>query len=351
MLNQQNHLSLRLARLKSPEELDQKGEWLTFVFSKSGTGKFISKTATQRLLPGDTFVVNAAGGGKLAVADGKPEFAFWIFSASFENLLPLFGSHEISLLHNLTDTLKNPKVYAANSPLAAECLRLVGTIPDQFDLNHRGQVIRIAATILSLEFKAAQTQRSGYVRSENHMVQVFEKLTATEIINLSVGELAEKFSCSRRHLNRLFHQHFGVSVAALRMETRLLKAVSLLRDANAKIINVAEECGFNHLGLFNTCFKRRFGASPGQWRKSTLQTESTAVRQPEKKAECPLHSTGLCPMSERAGAARAMATATFADKIKVGTNSPADLKPQNFGGQRLAANSLRTGRDFAAEGA
>ncbi len=52
---------------------------------------------------------------------------------------------------------------------------------------------------------------------------------------------------------------------------RLLKAVSLLVDPDAKIIHVAEKCGFNHLGLFNTCFKKRFGSSPGQWRKSATE--------------------------------------------------------------------------------
>jgi hypothetical protein len=71
-------------------------------------------------------------------------------------------------------------------------------------------------------------------------------------------------------LNRLFHQYFGFSLAALRMEMRLLKAMALLRDPDAKVINVAEKCGFNHLGLFNTCFKRRFGVTPGQWRNGSL---------------------------------------------------------------------------------
>jgi AraC-like DNA-binding protein len=55
------------------------------------------------------------------------------------------------------------------------------------------------------------------------------------------------------------------------MEMRLLKAISLLRDRDAKVINVAEQCGFNHLGLFNTCFRRRFGTSPGQWRKAASE--------------------------------------------------------------------------------
>jgi AraC-like DNA-binding protein len=131
---------------------------------------------------------------------------------------------------------------------------------------------------------------------EAHLVQVFEQLTAEELLSISVGEMAARFNCSRRHLNRLFHQYFGFSVAALRMEMRLLKAVSILRDANAKIINVAEQCGFNHLGLFNTCFKRRFGASPGQWRKLALRGD-TQVNPASSEAEaiCPLQSKGLCP--------------------------------------------------------
>src|ERR1019366_5200393 len=119
----------------------------------------------------------------------------------------------------------------------------------------------------------AHSQRVGFIRPEDHMIQVFEKLSTTDLVNLSVPELAGKFGVSRRHLNRLFHQHFGVSVAALRMEMRLLRAVALLWNPDAKVINVAEECGFNHLGLFNICFKRRFGTSPGQWRKKGVPNE------------------------------------------------------------------------------
>jgi hypothetical protein len=39
----QDHLALRLARLKSSEELEQKEEALIFLFSKGGAGKFISR--------------------------------------------------------------------------------------------------------------------------------------------------------------------------------------------------------------------------------------------------------------------------------------------------------------------
>ena len=113
----------------------------------------------------------------------------------------------------------------------------------------------------------AHHQRLASNRSDERVAQIFETLSADELVNLSVSELAEKFGCGRRHLNRLFHQNFGLSVAALKMEMRLVRAAACLRNEYAKVISVAEQCGFHHLGLFNTCFKRRFGTSPGQWRK------------------------------------------------------------------------------------
>lgn len=314
-LNQPDHLSLRLACLKSPEELEFKGDALNFLFGKSGAGKFASPRATHRLTAGDVLVFNGVTGGKSGVGDGKNEFQFWTFSVSFENLLPLFASHEISLLHHLAESLKATRYFAARTPLAADCQRLLAEVPADFDLNHRGQLLRVAASVLASEFKAIQAQRGKDAGPENHVAQVFEKLSASDLINLSVGELAGRFNCSRRHLNRLFHQHFGVAVASLRMEMRLLKAVSLLRDANAKIINVAEECGFNHLGLFNTCFKRRFGVSPGQWRKSAIKVEDASL---QKKDD----GKALEPMPAMLNA--------VASKITGGTEVLKDLQRRNL---------------------
>jgi AraC-like DNA-binding protein len=175
-------------------------------------------------------------------------------------------------------------------------------------------------------------QRSGHVRTEDRMIQTFEKLSASELISLSVDDLAARFNCSRRHLNRLFHQHFGVSVTALRMEMRLLKAVSLLRDADAKIINVADQCGFNHLGLFNTCFKRRFGMSPGQWRKSKIQSEGASARKLENKArtKCPLLATGSCPLGGKIEGFHPAAMSTIAGKFSGGPNILEDLKRRDL---------------------
>lgn len=270
-----DYLTLKLHRLKGSEETELNGRGLHFLILKGGAGACRRGGATHRLGSGDILVVDSASRSKLQVLDNS-QMVYWSFTAEFEHLFPLFSSREICLLQNLAQGFKAGRVYAGSTPLAKECLRLVEEAPVQFSLDHRTHVLRIVSAILSSEFKAMQPKMAEIGPMRDHVVQTFDRLQTSEILSLSVGNLAKKFNCSRRHLNRLFHEHFGLSVAALRMEMRLLKAVSLLVDPDAKIIYVAEKCGFNHLGLFNTCFKKRFGASPSQWRKTRSTDKAPA---------------------------------------------------------------------------
>ena len=80
----------------------------------------------------------------------------------------------------------------------------------------------------------------------------------------SLTELAGQLHCSERHFSRLFREEFNISLRARQTELRLQRARQLLTESDAKIINVAYESGYRHLGLFNALFKRRFGVTPSQ---------------------------------------------------------------------------------------
>jgi transcriptional regulator GlxA family with amidase domain len=61
----------------------------------------------------------------------------------------------------------------------------------------------------------------------------------------------------------------GLSLAERVLELRLQKARAMLADPRhdrLKIIEIAYACGFNEVSYFNRCFRRRFGASPTQYR-------------------------------------------------------------------------------------
>jgi AraC-like DNA-binding protein len=288
---------LRSVRLRPGRSWSEAGSGLRFVFVKVGIGECRSGEAAQPLRPGDILVVQA-GNGSLILSQGEGDLEFSSFSVCLEHLFPLFFAEELFLVQDLVSAFKSPRCFSPSHPATAPWHKLVRDVPSEFNLEHRGQLLKIAAAILDEEFKKARPSSVQLVRSEDRMAAAFEQVSVQEILTSSVDDLAKRFRCSRRHLNRLFHHQFGLSVGALRMEMRLLKAVSLLRNANFKIIRVAEQCGFNHLGLFNTCFKRRFGMSPGQWRKKPAERSGGAAAPAAEDPACRLRINGLCPWSD-----------------------------------------------------
>jgi len=269
---------------------------LLFLFLISGGCQFTSGALTQRIRPGDVFIVGPGTGGTFTALDGK-QIRFSFFTTSIDRFYPLLSSQEISVLEYVVGEMKRPKWFGATHPIAIECQKMIAEATPEPTLSHRGQLLRIAAALLSSEFRTASNKRLGNAAPDDNLMQVFERLSVDELLNLSVEELADRCNCSRRHLSRLFHQHFRFSVGALKMEIRLLKAVSLLRNPAAKVINVALECGFNHQGLFNTCFKRRFGVSPGQWRKTTVDVEKRVAQAEPSVNGCQQLMNGLCPLA------------------------------------------------------
>jgi AraC-like DNA-binding protein len=285
MMFADEHLTLRLIRLVGEKKWEPHERGFCFVFVRGGTGKFAVGSVSQKLGQGDVLVLDGKESGQIGSINNG-ELVLFSISVLIEHMFPLFSSNEISLLQNLMGSFAPMKFHVAGSPLAVECHRLIGIAPPPFNLDHRAHLLRVVAVILGEEFKLLQRGRPGFVTMEEHLIQVFEKLSSNDLLTLPTEELSAKFGCSRRHLSRLFHRQFGFSVAALRMELRMLRAISLLRDANSKVSFVAEQCGFNHLGLFNTCFKRRFGTSPGRWRTLNIKSPARSGPQTGDQSDC-----------------------------------------------------------------
>jgi AraC-like DNA-binding protein len=98
--------------------------------------------------------------------------------------------------------------------------------------------------------------------------QQMEQLPEAELRSLPLAELARQIHCSERHLMRLFHEKFGVSLRSQQIELRLRHACRLLADSRIKIASIAVESGYQNLGLFNATFKKHFGMTSGEWRRN-----------------------------------------------------------------------------------
>src|SRR5581483_2984028 len=230
-----NYLTVQGVRLARSSIWDWQGQedGLLFILVSSSNGSYHHEDLTLRLEQGSALVVRQKG-VRCRLLAGKWGLAVHCFSLRTEELFPLCDAGQLSLLDDVLGRLENPRLYGPSNPEARASHKLLASMPAEGSLAQRAQVLAIAARLLSREFDHARTRKPGFLQPEEHMAQVFEELSEEEFLGLPVDELASRFGCSRRHLTRLFHRFFGSSIADLRMELRLMKVASLLRNPNAK---------------------------------------------------------------------------------------------------------------------
>lgn len=83
-----------------------------------------------------------------------------------------------------------------------------------------------------------------------------------------IHELAAMVSLSSSRLAHLFRDEVSSSIRSYVVERRLQVAARFLVQTDERISQIAYSVGFNDISNFNHSFKRRFGMSPGEYRKS-----------------------------------------------------------------------------------
>jgi transcriptional regulator GlxA family with amidase domain len=79
---------------------------------------------------------------------------------------------------------------------------------------------------------------------------------------LDRAQLARLTGISVRQLERLFADHLGSTIGSSYLDIRLARAMTLLKETNLAMMDVALACGFVSTSHFSRAFKRRYGAPP-----------------------------------------------------------------------------------------
>jgi AraC family transcriptional regulator len=85
--------------------------------------------------------------------------------------------------------------------------------------------------------------------------------------DMSLAEPAAACGLSTGYFARAFRQSMGTPPYRWLLLQRVLRAKSLLRDADVSLTDVAAACGFADQSHFTRVFTSIVGASPGLWRK------------------------------------------------------------------------------------
>lgn len=89
--------------------------------------------------------------------------------------------------------------------------------------------------------------------------------------DLSVPRLCAKFHLSHSEIYSIFKRYFNTTPAEYIKERRLEIACGLLENTELSINKIGSKCGFPDYNYFSKVFKKAFGISPRNYRKSSAK--------------------------------------------------------------------------------
>jgi len=99
---------------------------------------------------------------------------------------------------------------------------------------------------------------------ENVLIDIEEGIRK----GINADTLAQKYSLSVRHLQRLFELVYKQTLSSYIRSRKLAASLFDLLKTNSKILAIALDFGFNYEQSYIRAFKREFGISPGEFRKA-----------------------------------------------------------------------------------
>lgn len=243
-----------------------------FIGVTRGSGYWMIQSGPDQINAGDLLVVPPKLKGEIR-ASRLGDLGLRHFGFVPELLGGFLTAAESGALEHLSAHGKaRPQIFRASEPAAREFVSIAAGETPPNDLTQRCRMLEVALSILSDRLPAAKpAPASRFASAAERFQQLIGSMVDSELIRHSPEELARSCGCSPRHFSRLFFAHFGVSFRAKQTEMRLHKACQLLLESDAKVIHVAMDSGYRHLGLFNAMFKRRFGMTPTEYRREHLK--------------------------------------------------------------------------------
>lgn len=93
------------------------------------------------------------------------------------------------------------------------------------------------------------------------------QLSSMENLCRGIEFLKSSAPCTYIHLCRTFRRFFNVSPTMYVNDRRLKYAAKLICETEENIASICYEVGFRSLSYFNHLFKKKYGVSPGKFRK------------------------------------------------------------------------------------
>ena len=174
---------------------------------------------------------------------------------------PLFtGDLDLQPLMN-----KKCNYYAAVVPLIEQIDRMCNVRPVGYQLAVKGFLFQIFFQIITNT--SVHSLHAGRIKSLDKVKQVLAYIEENYSRPITIEEIAQVCHYSKSHFMKFFKENMGMGFIQYLNEHRLEVASQMLLKTSDNILDIAEKTGFENLSYFNRMFKRKYGVTPGQFRK------------------------------------------------------------------------------------
>ena len=268
----------------TPVTLPARGEWTapipgwSFLSVTSGVAYWLHPRANHELVPGSAVLISDRAPGVIRASE-LSEVRLRFFRLHPNRLTGVLSWGEQQRLDHA----------AARDQAAFRVFVPTLLIAQQFReicAQTNGNALPLRLKLLDLFIQAFADERWEELTSPDQAEDAKARLSrllaerpASDLLELSFGELVRQVRCTPRHLSRIFSEIVGMSFREKQSQLRLIRAQELLATTQSKVVEVALESGYQSLSLFNLMFKRQFGLSPAKWRDQRRGSKSLLSQQ------------------------------------------------------------------------
>ncbi|MCY9513249.1 helix-turn-helix transcriptional regulator [Paenibacillus apiarius] len=203
-------------------------------------------------------------------------------TADSEHMSMLFGSSGIDLWNHTMGKLDSSarQQYFTGVQASAEVANIFCSIfhcrlPEQSKiLYYEGKVMELMSLLLSVELPGQKGEEAGVLLDDYEIRQIrlgHDRLMESPGNPPTLVQLSRELAISRNKLTKGYKLIYGHTIYVHYRKTCMQNAAELLIDLNKSIQDIALDVGYSNASNFCNAFKREFGLTPLQYRKSKLK--------------------------------------------------------------------------------
>lgn len=185
-----------------------------------------------------------------------------------ELILQIFGSQELSLesFQQIFYSVRGVLLTAAEK---AACEDVTLTTPYDHRQPMGRQIRHLCDCCLIIGSHVDALKQSHNQQLQQSILQWLEENFYRPDLNLAMA--AEQFHISKKYVSQFLKDQTGKSYNEYVEELRLSHAMTLLRESDLSVTEIAIQCGFSSQNTFYKAFRRRFDISPSSIRRDSGQ--------------------------------------------------------------------------------